>query len=752
MIHRKILKLSLLLVATSILAAAAEEKKPDPASKPNIVFLFSDDHAINAISAYGGMLKDVAPTPGIDRLAKEGMLSHRTYCANSICGPSRASILTGKHSHMNGFLNNESSHFDGLQQTFPQLLQGSGYQTAMIGKWHLHSHPVGFDYWEVLPGQGAYYNPDFIQMNGKRKRFQGHCNDLVTEKGVAWLKKAQGDGKPFVAMIQYKAPHRNWAAAQRHLTLFDDVTIPEPDTLFDDYRDRSSVLAEHAMGIADHMSWGHDMKFKGPNLYPKFFLSRGDNRAYKRMNEDEKKVWDAAYEPKNEKFLADMKAGKLDEKAVTKWKYQRYIKDYLRSIRSMDEGIAKLLKHLDDTGLAANTIVIYSSDQGFYLGEHGWYDKRWMFEESFRMPFIVRWPGVIKPGSVSDSLIQNIDFAPTFLDLCGVEIPSDMQGRSLIPLFKANGVSPEDWRAALYYRYYGERTHSVAAHDGVRTDKHKLMWIPKTSEYQLFDLEKDPKEMKSLHQDPRYDKIFVRMKHELETLRKKYRAHNAVIPEHRNNAGWWKERHEQKNKEASNKAHDLIFIGDSITHSFETAGKDVWGKYYGKRNTLNLGMSGDRTEHVLWRLNNGNLKRQENAKVVVVMIGTNNTGAMKQDPTETADGIKMILSTLRARCPKAKVLLLGVFPRGVQANDPLRMMNVEINQNIAKFADGDRVHYLDISDEFLDENGVIAREIMGDALHPGKEGYQIWAESIEPTLIKLGVKPLEKEESIPSLP
>ncbi|MFK7910984.1 MAG: sulfatase/phosphatase domain-containing protein [Akkermansiaceae bacterium] len=712
----------------------------DETGKPNIVFLFSDDHAINAISAYGGPLKDVAPTPGIDRLANEGMISHTTFCANSICGPSRACILTGKHSHLNGFLDNNSSHFNGYQQTFPQLLRGSGYQTAMIGKWHLHSNPIGFDYWEVLPGQGAYYNSDFIQMDGSKKRFQGHCNDLVTEKGIAWLKKAQTDGKPFVAMIQYKAPHRNWSGAPRHLTLFDDITMPEPPTLFDDYANRSKVLGEHAMGIAKHMSWSHDMKFKGPNLFPKHFTTIYGNGEYKRMDDAQKKIWDAAYEPKNQKFIADMKAGKLDEKAITRWKYQRYIKDYLRSIRSMDEGIAKILKHLDDTGLAKNTIVIYSSDQGFYLGEHGWYDKRWMFEESLRMPFLVRWPGVIKAGSSSKTLIQNIDFGPTFLDLCGVKIPADMQGRSLVPVFKASGVAPPNWRDAIYYRYYGEATHRVAAHDGVRTDRYKIMWIPKTKEYQLFDLEKDPQEMKSLHTDPAYAKVMGEMKGKLDELRKNYRAHSAVIPAHRAQADWWKKRQNQKNKLAREKAHDLIFIGDSITHGFEGAGKATWDKYYAHRNALNLGFSGDRTEHVLWRLNNGNLRKQKNAKAVVIMIGTNNTGHSKQDPSETAEGIQMILSTLRARCPKAKVLLLGVFPRGAKPDHPLRKINVEINKRIAKFDDGERVHFLDISDKFLDENGILTKEIMPDALHPKQKGYNIWAEAMEPTLKKLGIK------------
>ncbi len=730
----------------SALPVVKDASKSDVSSakKPNILFLFSDDHAVNAISAYGGSLKDIAPTPGIDRLAKEGMISHRTYCTNSICGPSRASILTGKHSHLNGFLDNNGSYFDGNQQTFPQLLRGSGYQTAMIGKWHLHSNPIGFDYWEVLPGQGAYYNPDFIQMDGSKKLFQGHCNDLVTEKGLAWLKKAQAGDKPFVAMIQYKAPHRNWAGAPRHLSLFEGVTIPEPDSLFDDYSDRSSVLGEHAMGVANHLSWGHDMKFKGENLFPKHFTTSWGNRAYTRMDTEQKKAWDAAYEPENQKFITDMKAGMLNDKQITQWKYQRYIKDYLRSIRSMDEGIAKILKYLDDSGLAENTIVIYSSDQGFYLGEHGWYDKRWMFEESFRMPFIVRWPGVIKPGSESKALIQNIDFAPTFLDLCGVEIPADIQGESLVPIFRASGVKTAGWRDALYYRYYGESTHRVAEHDGIRTDKMKLMWIPKTKEYQLFDLEQDPKEMKSLHNDPEYSKELAAMKIKLAEVRDHYHVHSAVLPIHRNGTGWWKNRHQQKNKLAASRSHDLIFIGDSITHSFENGGKQVWKKYYSHRNALNLGFSGDRTEHVLWRLNNGNLRKQKNAKVVVLMIGTNNTGHSKQNPDKTAEGIKMILSNLRARCPKAKVLLLGVFPRGVQPSHPLRKINVAVNERISKLADGEQVHFLDISDKFLDEKGVLTKEIMPDALHPQQKSYQIWAEAIEPTLIKLGVEPLKK--------
>ena len=708
------------------------------ADRPNILFIFSDDHAPNAISCYpGGLFDDIAPTPGIDRIAKEGMRFDRSYCTNAICGPSRASILTGQHSHLNGFIDNESSYFDGLQTAFPNLLRNAGYTTAMIGKWHLHSNPVGFDYWEVLPGQGAYYNPDFIQMDNKRKKFPGHCNDLVTEKGLAWLKQAADSNKPFMAMVQYKAPHRNWAPAFRHLNTFDDIEMPEPETLFDDYSNRSSVLKEHAMGIQGHMSWSHDMKFQGPNLFPSHFTGGHKDHQLNRLSEEDQKTYVAAYNDENQKFITDMRDGKLDQKAITKWKYQRYIKDYLRVIRSMDEGITKILKHLDDTGLAKNTIVIYSSDQGFYLGEHGWYDKRWMFEESLMMPFVVRWPGKIKPGSVSQAMIQNIDYGPTFLDLAGAEIPASMQGKSLVPLFKTSGEAPTDWRDSIYYRYSGERTHNVAAHDGVRTTEHKLFWVPKTKEYQLFDMKKDPQEMKSVHKDPNYTNVFAGMKKELDDARKKYRVHSAIIGQPKDQ-NWWKKRHASMNQKAK-KNHDLLFIGDSITQGWEGAGKGTWDKFYGNRKTLNLGISGDRTEHVIWRLDNGNLKNQKKAKVAVIMIGTNNTGHKLQDPTEVKDGIGRIISTVRARCPQTKILLLGIFPRGVNPDDPKRKNNVEINELVSKFHNGERIHYLNISDKFLTKEGVLTKEIMPDALHPKQKGYEIWAEAIEPKLKELGL-------------
>ena len=708
------------------------------ADRPNILFIFSDDHAPNAISCYpGGLFDEIAPTKGIDRIAREGMRFDRSYCTNAICGPSRASILTGKHSHLNGFIDNNSSYFDGLQTTFPDLLREAGYTTAMIGKWHLHSNPIGFDYWEILPGQGAYYNPDFIQMDNTRKRFQGHCNDLVTQKGLTWLKQAADSKKPFMAIVQYKAPHRNWAPAFRHINMFDDVNMPEPETLFDNYENRSSVLKEHAMGIQDHMSWGNDMKMQGKNLFPSHFTGGPGNGQFNRLSDQDKKTFISAYEDENKQFIKEMKAGKLDQKAITSWKYQRYIKDYLAVIQSMDEGIAKILNHLDNSGLAENTIVIYSSDQGFYLGEHGWYDKRWMFEESLMMPFVVRWPGKIKPGSVSNAIIQNIDYGPTFLELAGAKIPESMQGKSLVPIFKAAGEKPKGWRDSIYYRYSGERTHNVAAHDGVRTADHKIFWVPKTKEYQLFDMKKDPQEMKSVHNDPAYAVVFNEMKQELDSARKKYRVHSAIIGEPRKDE-WWMKRHQSMNKNAK-KPHDLLFIGDSITQGWEGSGKGTWEKYYGNRKALNLGISGDRTEHVIWRLDNGNLRNQKKAKAAVVMIGTNNTGHIMQDPTEVRDGVERIVSTLRARCPQAKILLLGVFPRGVKPDDAKRKNNLEINKFISELHNGERIHYLDISDKFLTAEGILTKQVMPDALHPRQKGYEIWAEAIEPKLKEFGL-------------
>ncbi|TWT96695.1 Arylsulfatase [Botrimarina colliarenosi] len=487
------------------------------AERPNLLFIFSDDHATAAIGAYGSQINQ---TPNLDRLASEGALFRNSFCANSICGPSRACILSGKHSHKNGFMIN-GDHFDGHQTTFPPLLQKAGYQTAVIGKWHLGTDPVGFDYWEVLPGQGSYYNPAFLLPGGKRHRRQGYCTDLITDMAIEWLDEGRDKEKPFLLMCQHKAPHRNWAPAPRHLKTLNDGPIPEPSTLRDDYAGRTELLAESEMTIRDHMHWGHDMKFKGENQLPEYFVTGYPNGEYQRMTPEQRAGWDAHYEPRNQAFLAAVAAGEMTDEEIFSWTYQRYIKDYLRCIAAVDESVGRLLDYLDQAGLADNTLVVYSSDQGFYLGEHGWYDKRWMFEPSLEMPLLVRWPGVIEPGLRPEAMVQNIDYGPTLLEAAGVEKPAEMQGESFAPILR--GETPADWRDAIYYAFYeSQGAHKVAAHDGVRTDRYKLMHFPKTDEWQLFDLRSDPEEMTSVHDDPSHAEVLAGMKQRYEELRATY--------------------------------------------------------------------------------------------------------------------------------------------------------------------------------------------------------------------------------------
>jgi len=706
------------------------------AGRPNIVFIFSDDHAQKAISAYGGPLKDVAPTPNLDRIANEGAVFTRSYCSNSICGPSRAAIQTGKLSHVNGFVDNNSSYFDGSQTTFPKLLQHAGYQTAVIGKWHLVSDPQGYDYWEVLPGQGSYYNPDFLQQDGERKRYTGYCTDIITDRAIEWLEKGRDKDKPFMLMCQHKAPHRNWSPAPRHYHLFDDVTVPEPATLFDAYADRSKTLKKQQMSIAKDMFWDNDMKFHGKNLFPEYFDGGLENSEYARMDAEQKKAWDAAYEPANQRLIEAIQSGELKGEAVTSWKYQRYIKDYLRCIRAVDENVGRLLDYLDKNGLTDDTIVIYSSDQGFYLGEHGWYDKRWMFEESLSMPFLVRWPGVVKPGTRSDTMIQNIDYAPTFMEIAGVPIPETVQGKSLVPVLKAAGAEPEGWRKGIYYFYSGEETHQVAAHDGVRSKRYKLMFFPDTREWNLFDLEKDPHEMKSVQDNPEYAAALTSMKQLYQKLRSEYHMSTATVPANRNQTEWWNQRHQAKVKEAREGGHQIVFIGDSIIHGWEDEGKEAWGKLMADRKALNLGFSGDKTENVLWRLMNGELENVD-PKLFVLMIGTNNTGGRQDPPEETADGIRLIVELLQDRKPDAGILLLSVFPREEKPDGKLRKINEDINLRIKGLADGKKVHWLDMTDVFLDENGILPKSIMPDSLHPNAEGYRKWAEAMEAEIGRL---------------
>ncbi len=492
------------LIACALFSAMAVVPEPTLADDPpNILFIFTDDHAYQAVSAYGSRINQ---TPNIDRLAKDGMLFGNCFVTNSICGPSRATILTGKYSHLNGFLRN-GDRFDGAQQTFPKLLQKAGYETAMIGKWHLVTDPTGFDEWHILPGQGAYYNPPMFH-NGAKVQHEGYTTDIITDLSLDWLKNKRDPDKPFMLMSQHKAPHRNWQPGPKYLTKYDDEVIPEPETLFDDYSGRGTAAKTQDMTIAETMT-PQDLKLKPPG----------------NLNSKQKALWDAAYDPKNKAF----EEANLSGKDLVRWKYQRYIKDYLRCIDSVDDSVGRILDYLDEAGLADNTIVIYASDQGFYLGEHGWFDKRFIYEESLRTPFLVRWPGVTEPGSRTDAFVSNLDFAQTFLEMAGVEAPEDMQGESLVPLLK--GETPDDWRKSFYYHYYEfPGPHSVRRHYGVRTDRYKLIYFYNLDEWEFYDLERDPHELKSVYEDPAQAEFVQAHKAELERLREHYQVPEDTVP------------------------------------------------------------------------------------------------------------------------------------------------------------------------------------------------------------------------------
>ncbi|HRW51346.1 MAG TPA: sulfatase, partial [Phycisphaerae bacterium] len=500
--------------------AAADEKRP------NILFIFSDDHAPHAIGAYGGPLAALDPTPNIDRLAAQGMLFRNSFCTNAICGPSRAVILAGKHSHINGFRHNGDT-FNGDQPTFPKMLRAAGYETAVIGKWHLKSKPQGFDFWRVLPDQGVYYNPDFDAADG-RSTIEGYCTDIITDLSVEWLEKGRDKSKPFMLMCQHKAPHRNWMPAARHFDLYEDVTIPEPATLFDEFRDNALPARIAEMSLANHMDLMYDLFVpaaspKAPRDVPACDPSGWRNLS--KMTPSQRSAWDAAYGPRNAAFE---KLG-LTGRDLVRWKYQRYMKNYLRCIRALDEGVGRLMTYLEESGLAENTIVIYSSDQGFYLGDHGWFDKRWMYEESLKMPLIVKWPGVTKPGSVRDELVQNLDYASTFLEMAGVKAPADLQGKSLAPLLR--GDKAPGWRDAVYYHYYEfPGIHMVAAHCGVRTDRYKLMHFYQFDEWEFYDLRNDPDELKNLYNDQAYQSQIADLKRELSKLQAEYRDTTDMRP------------------------------------------------------------------------------------------------------------------------------------------------------------------------------------------------------------------------------
>jgi len=493
--------------------------------RPNILFIFTDDHAAHAMSCYGSTINT---TPHLDRIARDGMLFTNCFCTNGICGPSRAVIQTGKHSHLNGFLRN-GNRFDNTQQTFPKLLQQVGYQTAVVGKWHLATEPRGFDYSEVLVGQGPYYNPPML-LNGSPDRVKhvGYTTDIITDLALRWLQEDRDADRPFMLMYQHKAPHRNWQPGPDHLTMYDGIEIPEPSNLFDDWSGRGTAAQTQDMSIAKTMT-ANDLKLTPP---------RG-------LTPEQAAKWNAAYGPKNAAF----EAAELSGQDLVRWKYQRYIKDYLRCVASVDDNVGRVLDYLEESGLADNTIVIYTSDQGFYLGDHGWFDKRFMYEESYRMPLAVKWPGVTTPDSVNHNLVSNLDFAQTMLEMAGAEVPDDMQGISLVPLLKATDSSNDlavppltigydqdrtdltqsGFRDALYYHYYefeaDRRTaHMVRRHCGVRTDRYKLIHFYNLGEWELYDLSRDAREMRSVYSDPRYADARDQLQRRLKELQAHYQV------------------------------------------------------------------------------------------------------------------------------------------------------------------------------------------------------------------------------------
>lgn len=493
--------------------APLEKNKPqaETQQRPNIVFIISDDHAYQAISAYGGRLAEVAPTPNIDRIADSGMLFTNCLVTNSICGPSRATILTGKYSHQNGFIDNTfGSQFDFNQQTFAELLQAAGYKTGVLGKLHLGAKPSkGFDYIDILPGQGSYYNPVFINEQGQYK-LEGYTTEIITEKAIQWMDSIKSDAQPFMLFLGHKSPHRPWQPGPNEIGMYEGVTIPEPESLFDTYTGNRTVAAMNFMSISEAMKLEQDLK-----------ITSGPQGGF---TSKQQKTWDSIYGPINEKFNKENPTGK----DLTRFKYQRYMKDYLASVAGVDKGVGQVLDYLNTSGLEENTIVIYTSDQGFYLGEHGWFDKRWMYKESLRTPLLVSWPGKIKAGTRTDRFVSNLDFAETFLDIAQTEIPKDMQGKSIVPILK--GKTPENWREAHYYHYYEHPSeHDVRRHYGITTDRYKLIhFYYDLDQWELYDLEKDPNEMQNRYGDTAYAEVQRELHNRLEILRTTYQDNDSI--------------------------------------------------------------------------------------------------------------------------------------------------------------------------------------------------------------------------------
>ncbi len=502
--------------------ACGEKAIDKETQRPNIIFIMSDDHAYQAISAYDNTLIE---TPNIDRIAKMGMLFTNASVTNSICAPSRATILTGKHSHINGKVDNHFP-FDTTNVTFPQILQDAGYQTAMFGKLHFGNSPKGFDQFKILPGQGKYYNPDFITKNEGNIQVEGYVTDIITDMTLDWLANERKADEPFMLMYLHKAPHREWLPAGRHVEEFTNRAFKEPATLFDDYSGRGRAAKEEEMNLLEDMHWAGDSKIR-PEVMDELGIeptSSWDKAAFEgevgRMNPEQRAVWDNAYE----KVIEDFKKAypTMTEEDKMKWRYQRYMQDYLGTIKAVDENVGRVLDYLEANGLMENTIIVYTSDQGFYLGEHGWFDKRFVYNESFKTPLIMAWPGITEKGVKSDAMVQNLDFAQTFLEAAGIEAPSDMQGESLVPLLK--GETDKWTRDAVYYHYYEyPSVHMVKRHYAIITKDYKLVhYYFDIDEWELIDRKNDPLELNNVYDDPAYAEIQADLHKQLEGLREKY--------------------------------------------------------------------------------------------------------------------------------------------------------------------------------------------------------------------------------------
>ncbi len=506
--------LNCIFLFTIVLITSCTQKQARNTSstRPNIVFIMSDDHGYQAISAYGYGLNH---TPHIDSLAAHGMLFNHAFVNNSLCAPSRASIISCKYSNKSS-VKAIGDVFDGTQTTFPKQLQQAGYTTALVGKWHLFSYPTGFDYWTIFPGQGEYYNPLFIRQNGDTVKVKGYATNLVTDYAIDWLDN-RDTTKPFCLLVWNKAPHRNFMPEIKYLNKFDSVTIPEPPTLFDDYSTRTRAAHEQKMEISKWLSPEYDLK---EEMFPEPPYKRYDNlwkARFSRLTPEQQQAYLKAYKPENDAF----RKANLQGKALTKWKYQRFIKDYLRTVQTIDDNVGRVINYLKTHGLYENTIIVYTSDQGFYLGEHGWFDKRFMYKESFRTPLIVSWPGTIKPGTKSNVPVMNLDIGETLLDAAGAKIPDDMQGRSFLPVLK--GEKPADWRKYVYYHYYvdgGE--HNVAKQVGVRSKRYKLIYFYENDEWELYDMKNDPHEVNNIFGNADYKAVQDSMIYQLKVQMKKY--------------------------------------------------------------------------------------------------------------------------------------------------------------------------------------------------------------------------------------